>query len=193
MQFHDLWAVNSAHSTAQEALTPPLSADIWLYWVKRRRTGAPPGAEKHALFPVLGSITLGSMIWERSERWRLNRFTLGALKRSSVWAWTQRSEARAPEQTTSKAWKCNMAPSDVILALAMQVWRWNSNIHGYRIKRRTWVMVSKSKQRVATTWKETFSRSRVSWLNFCISYLFSSPSVCSGKKSSSQNAAASHY
>lgn len=66
--------------------------------------------------------------------------------------------------------------------------RCQSNTHGYRIKKRTWVMVSKSKQRVATTWKETFSRSRVSRFNFCISYLFS-PSVCSGKKSSSQNAA----
>jgi len=137
---------------------------------------------------VLGSITWGSTMWERYERWRLNRFRQGALKRSSVCAWTQRSKARAPERISSEAWQCNLAPSGIILTLAMQIWRWNKVIH----------MGTESKgepgdstqlRRVTATWNETFSRSRVFWLNSYIFYLFSSSGVCSGKKSSSHNAA----
>lgn len=77
------------------------------------------------LSPVLGSVRYGNVIWERYERWRLNRFTLGALKRSSVHAWARRSEAWAPQQTSSTASKCTRALSGATLALSVQFWRWN--------------------------------------------------------------------
>lgn len=99
---------------------------------------------------------------------------------------------------SSKAWTCNMAHSEMVPVLAIHVWRWQ---HGVGSLWRWSNVVCKwaedqkenpgdgTQIQTKSNSDEVKFSSRIFWFIFLVSYLFSTPSVCSGRSLPSQKAA----